>query len=276
MTALRMLAITSGKGGVGKTHVAVSLAIEWARFGQRVILIDADLGLANADILLGVESGNTMKSVIDGQCSLESALIDVPANQWRRSVDSDEGSLQFLPGDIGSSDLAVLEPGHQERLLETLQQLAGQADMVIFDTGAGLDWNVIRFCQFAGEALVITNREPLARRDATVMLNVLEVVSPSPHRWLVPNQVIDELEGRRLYEHLQGFCKDRLLWGGSVVQDPAVPESVESRSPVVLHEPECNASRAIRELARTVLDHPPSGPEDDGALFDRVREILHQ
>jgi len=276
MSAVRMIAVTSGKGGVGKTHLAVSLSIEWARLGQRVILVDADLGLANADILLGIQGGHTMKSVIDGKCSLDSALVEVATDQWRRATDSDQGSLLFLPGDIGSSDLAVLEPSHQERLLETLQQLAGQADMIIFDTSAGLDWNVIRFCQFAGEALVVTNREPLARRDATVMLNVLEVVSPSPHRWLVPNQVIDELEGRRLHEHLEGFCKDRLLWGGCIVQDQAVPESVESRSPVVLHEPECNASRSIRELARTVLDHSPSGTDDDGALFDRVREILQR
>lgn len=276
MSGLRMIAITSGKGGVGKTHVAVSSAIEWARMGKRVILIDADLGLANADILLGVKGQNTMKSVIDGKCSLESALVEVDQAEWKRREDSDTGRLFFLPGDIGSSDLAVLEPDHQERLLGMLQELSGQADMAVFDTGAGLDWNVIRFCQFAGETVVVTNREPLARRDATVMLKVLEVVSPAPYRWLVPNQVVDELEGRRLFNHLEGYCKDPLMWGGCVLQDSAVPESVESSRPVVLHEPQSNAARSIREVARYILDHPPASTDGDGALLDRVRDILQQ
>ncbi|MEE2889129.1 MAG: AAA family ATPase [Planctomycetota bacterium] len=276
MPGLRMIAITSGKGGVGKTHIAVSFAIEWARLGKRVILVDADLGLANADLLLGIKSKNTMKSVIDGKCSLDSALVKVQPKQWKLPGDSDEGELFFLPGDIGSSDLAVLEPGHQERFLETLQELSGHADIVVFDTGAGLDWNVIRFCQFAGEAVVVTNREPLARRDATVMLNVLQVVSPSPHCWLVPNQVIDELEGRRLFDHLERLCKERLLWGGCVLQDSAVPEAVESRRPVVLHEPQSDAAQSIRDLAHYMVDHAPAGPDGDGDLFDRVRQILHQ
>ena len=276
MSGLRMIAITSGKGGVGKTHVAVSCAIEWAKMGKKVILVDADLGLCNADMLLGVKSKNTMKSVIDGKCSLDSALVEVDPGQWKFPGDSDQGQLFFLPGDIGSSDLTVLDPDHQKRFLETLQELSGHADMIVFDTSAGLGWPVIQFCQYAGEAVVVTNREPLAKRDATVMLKVLEMVSPSPQCWLVPNQVIDELEGRRLFNQLEKLCKDRLLWGGCVLQDKAVPEAVESSSPVVLHEPQSDAARSIRDLARYLLDHPPAGTEDDGALLDRVRQILHQ
>ena len=151
-TALaRTLAITSGKGGVGKTTVAVNLAAQLARLGQRVVLLDADLGTANADVLCNIVPSSTLAHVVAGRRTLQDTIVKAP------------GGFSLIPGASGLAQMAALNERERSRLLEQLQVLEAEADLVLIDTGAGVSPNVLGFLVAAHEVLVVTSPEPPSR-----------------------------------------------------------------------------------------------------------------
>lgn len=164
----RVMAITSGKGGVGKTNIVANLAISLSEAGMRVLVVDADLGLANVDVLLGCTAYN-LGHVVQGQKSLEEVIINGPAG------------IRIIPGASGLQDLAQMDAGRRHALLSDLVSLEEQADLVLIDTGAGLSSSVMDFVVSSDEAVIVTTPEPTAIADAYAMIKVLSQTDSDVH-----------------------------------------------------------------------------------------------
>lgn len=254
----RLLAITSGKGGVGKTNLSVNLAVRLAKMGRRVALLDADLGLANADVLCNVPVRAHMAHVIAGRKRLEDALIDAP------------GGFTLVPGASGLAQMANLAPAERQRVTEMMRELATQYDVVLIDTGAGIGPNVMSFLLAADELLVVSTPEPTSITDAYALIKALCRQRENVNVSLLVNMVRDRNEARQVYERINAVCK-RFLGlsvgdAGHVVSDARVQGAVRRRVPFVLEMPDAPASLCIGRLAHKLDRH---AAEPDGRGFFR-------
>jgi flagellar biosynthesis protein FlhG len=260
-----VVALTSGKGGVGKTNLAVNLAIEIARRGRRVVLLDADLGLANADVLLNVNPQCNLAHVVARRKSLEEVIVDAP------------GGIRFVAGASGLARMADLPPADRLRLVSSLDQLEWNADCIVVDTGAGISPSVLGFVQSADRAVIVTTPEPTAVTDAYAMIKVLtrsEV--PAGSVSLLVNQARSVVEAEQVRDRIARVARQFLGVGvfdaGHIPFDPVVAEAVRRRTPFVLASPGCPASRAVAELAGR-LEPGLELPERSG-FFDRLGRWL--
>ncbi len=253
----RTLAITSGKGGVGKTTVAVNLSVELARLGRKVVLLDADLGTANADVMCNLSPSNTLAHVVAGRRELSDALVDAP------------GGFRLIPGASGLAQMAALSAHERDRLTRQMSELEEQADLLLIDTGAGVGPNVLGFLAAADEMLVVTTPEPTAVTDAYAVIKTMASQERRPSVRLIVNMVRDEAEGRAVAQRITAVC-ERFLgltprYAGPVVNDPRVPMSIRRRQPFVLEHTSCPAARCMNRLAHR-LDRHAVEPRTEGLL----------
>jgi flagellar biosynthesis protein FlhG len=248
----RAIAVTSGKGGVGKSNVAVNLAVSLARMGRKVCLLDADFGMANADVLCNLTPKLTLQHVVTGRCRLADVALLAP------------GGFRLIPGASGVSGMADLGPGQRGMVLEQLVALERVADVIIIDCAAGISANVLAFATSAHTTLVTTTPEPTAVTDAYGMVKSLVRQDPRAHIHLVVNMVSGEEEARGVHERMnrvtRSFLKRTVAYGGAIPIDPAVAAAVRYRLPVALYAPDGPASGAMRRLAHHLV-----GVEEDGA-----------
>ncbi len=239
---VRLLAVASGKGGTGKTNLAVNLALAFREQGQPVLLVDADVGLANADLVLGVEPRLHLGHVLGGQVRLADALVSGPLG------------LRLLPGGTALEDLAFLGPAHVLSLLNQLTAEVPAGDLVIVDVGAGLSPLVRSLLCAVTEVLVVTTPEPTAVADAYATMKVLARERPETVVYLVVNQAEGPAEAREVSRTLARVARRYLGMTvtelGFVPRDPCVPRSVREKRPFLLAAPRSPASRAVRELAQ--------------------------
>ncbi|MHC4698566.1 MAG: MinD/ParA family protein [Planctomycetota bacterium] len=249
------LAITSGKGGVGKSNVAVNLSICLAAHGLRVTLVDVDMGLANADLLMNLQPRHTLSHVLAGVRSLESVCMEGP------------GGIRFVPGASGRNDLANLTEFDRQSLIIQLGKLQHSADMVVLDCGAGISRNVINFAQAAHAVLVVTTPQPTAVTDAYATIKVLHRERYSGAVSLFVNVANSRAEAAAAYRRVAGvsqrFLKFPVADSGYMLHDTAVELAVHERSPFVIRYPGANASAAIAALAgrmsQTYVERPGRG-----------------
>ncbi|MBX3406322.1 MAG: P-loop NTPase [Phycisphaeraceae bacterium] len=256
----RVVAVASGKGGVGKTNIAVNLAAAMAARGLRVILLDADLGTANADVLCGLTPTARLDHVVtplplhDGAAiSISDILVDAP------------GGFRLAPGSAGIARMADLTPGEQRQMLELLGELERDADVLVVDTGAGVGRSVTTMLHAADLGLVVATPEPTSMADAYALLKCL--VLSEEHEWspgsaealrMVINQSVDSGEAEDVHARLTAVCgrflgiRPKLL--GSIAQDLRVAQAVRARCPLVLYAPECPAARHMVLLASRLID----------------------
>ncbi|MGO0121713.1 MinD/ParA family protein [Desulfothermobacter acidiphilus] len=236
----RVLAITSGKGGVGKTSLAVNLGILLAQRGHQVILFDADLGLANAEILLGVSSNCTLYDYLYRGRRVEDLLHPVP------------GGLRLISGGSGVQELAQLNEQGRERLLALLLFLQSDTDFLLVDTGAGIDSLVLDFVAAAEEVLLLLTPEPTSLTDAYALLKVLQRRGPMPRVFLVVNRASGR-EAERVASRLQLACRHFLQWEpvylGFLPEDRNVGQAVKEQHPLVLRFPFAPAARQLEKIA---------------------------
>lgn len=259
-----VLAILSGKGGTGKTNLAVNLAYALKGLGQWVTLMDADLGLANVDVLLGTTPRYHLGHLLSGQRSLQQLLYSGP-----------EG-LRLIAGGSGLEELAELEPPALLRLLDAFQSLEATCDFLLLDGGAGLHRSATALAAAADSVVVVTTPEPTAITDAYALIKVLIRRSAAPVLYLVINQAHDRAEANaaanRLCEVSQRFLRVSPVVLEHVPYDPQVARSVRRQEPFFLAAPACAASHSVAAIAHRLVGD--RGPRDARPFFERLRHWL--
>ena len=245
--AARVIAVTSGKGGVGKTNLAVNLAARFAQAGKRTVLLDADMGLANADVVCGLTLRRNLAHVVSRRCRLDEVLADAP------------GGFKLAAGATGLADMAALPAEEHERLLAALSSLESASDLILIDTGAGIGPSVLSFTRSADHVLVVTTPEPTAVTDAYAAIKVTarrrreqgQAVDGAIS--LVVNQARSPAEAAATFARLDKTARDflgvSLCDAGSVPADAAVGRAVRSRVPFVIDRPRSAAAAAVTRLA---------------------------
>jgi len=245
---LRVIAVTSGKGGVGKTHVSANLAVLAAKAGRRVLLIDADLGLANADIVLGVCPTRHLGHLLDGSASASEVLTEGPHG------------VRVLGASSGVQELTQLTDEQKIRLVSAFDEAAEQFDLVLLDCGAGIGDNVLFFAGAAQEALLVVSPEPTSLSDAYATVKVLSQQAGVHSFAVVANQAAD-FQGRDVFRRLtqvtERFLPAKLTYLGHVPRDENLQRAVQVQQPVVDLYPRSPASRALQVLCDTLLASPP-------------------
>lgn len=238
---MKTIAITSGKGGVGKTSISTNLGITLSQSGKRVVLFDADLGLANLDVMLGTKPTHTLEQVLAGQVRLIDSMAEGP------------GGVKFIAGGSGVESLVNLDQRHLNTFLSELSDLEARTDFLIFDTGAGIDQSVMAFLQAADEVLLVVTPDPSSMVDAYATAKVLWGHSPSAKIRVIVNLALDEAEARSVYAKLYSianqFLGKSLDMAGYVRLDPQAAACTRQRKPFVLSNPMGSASRDVGRIA---------------------------
>ena len=257
---VQVIAVSGGKGGVGKTNVAINAGVALAQQGKRVAILDADFGLANVDVLLSLKALRTIEQVLDGECTLEEVMITGPAG------------VRIIPASSGTRRLTRLSELEHAGLIRVFSSLAAQLDVLIVDTAAGIADTVLTFTNACQEVLIVVCNEPSSLTDAYALIKLLHRDFGRQRFRLVANMVADEEEGRLLVKKLAGVCEQfltvSLVYSGSIPFDPVLREAVKKQRAVVEYSPSAPASRAFRDLAQCVSDWPlPHGPSGHLAFF---------
>ena len=259
--APHVIAIASGKGGVGKTNLTANLAVALASRGLRVCVLDADLGLANLDVVLGLSPARSLRDVVRGERRLEDVLIDGPAG------------IRIIPAASGFEELTRLGPDDQLRLLAEVDGLEASVDVLLVDTAAGISANVLYFTAAAADALVVITPEPTALTDAYALVKVLATRYGRREFLVAVNMAAGQADAeaafRRLARVAERFLRVRLEYQGYVPYDDALPRAVRAQHPVVLAAPGSPASQSLAALAGRLAIRPPGRPTGGVQFFFR-------
>ena len=268
------IAVTSGKGGVGKSNLALNLAVTLAKTNRRVCVLDADLGMANIDVLCNVQPRVTLQHVLAGRCHLRDAMILAP------------GGFSLIPGASGVSSLADIGGRHRSILLRQLAALERAADVIIIDCAAGISTNVLAFAHAAHLTLVTTTPEPPAVTDAYGMVKSLLRHDMHSDLKLVVNMTEHPREGAavhgRMNRVVKSFLGRTIDYAGSIPADGAVPYAVRRRLPFTLMAPEAAAAQAVNDIAARLIGQSSidangqgcPGSQRSGGFFNRLSSFL--
>src|SRR5580658_1934866 len=257
---VRVIAVTGGKGGVGKTSVAINLATALSQRNRRVLLLDGDLGLANADVLLGLSPQHTLAHVLAGERTLEEILIAAPQG------------FHLLPAASGSTDLAQLGPEGHLALVRALSALPLQLDTLIVDTAPGLNHGVLQFAQAAQHVLLVVCDEPTSLTDAYALVKVLSRKHGVRRFVVLANQSRGEVSGAQLFERFARvtarFLDVTLEFAGQIPADEAVRRAVREQCTVLERFPASPAAQAFKKLAAAADTWPiPQGARGNIEFF---------
>ncbi|SPF31495.1 Site-determining protein [Candidatus Desulfosporosinus infrequens] len=241
---LRVIAVTSGKGGVGKTNFTVNLALALAEYGQRIIILDGDLGLANVDIAFGLTARYTIEHLLSGEKTIEEILLSGPRG------------IGIIPGGSGVQELANLERDKLMHVIANLGRLEKMADLLIIDTGAGLGKTVTNFLRAADDIIIVTTPEPTSVTDAYGLLKTLRHDASEVPIHVVINRVWTETDAKETFQRLE-IAVSKFLQGsinliGWVYEDSLMGRSVMQQEPLGISYPESSAYHCIQWIAGTV------------------------
>jgi flagellar biosynthesis protein FlhG len=263
----RVMAVTSGKGGVGKTNIVANLGYALTKRGKRVLIFDADLGLGNLDVLLGIAPRHNLAHVIGGEKSLEEIIISGP------------GNLHILPASSGVQELTRLSHAQQFRILKNLNQLIERYDIFLIDTAAGISTNVLYFTASAQEIIVVVTPEPTSMTDAYALMKVLSIKYHERHFKLVVNAAKNNREADETYRQLSRvssrFLDIEMEYLGKVLLDENIKKGVRCQTMVSQLAPISRASRNFAVLARCLEASAPAALAEAGDYFFG-KDILQQ
>ena len=252
----RVIAITSGKGGVGKTNIVANLGYALGKAGNKVLIFDADLGLGNLDVLLGLTPRYNLSHVIQGSKQLTEIIVNGP------------GTLKILPASSGIQELTTLTSQQKNKIYYELNKLLSEFDIVLIDTAAGISSNVLYFNASANEIMVVVTPEPTSITDAYALMKVLSVRYQEKHFRLIVNQAKNAREAddvsRQLCLVANRFLDVSIEYFGSVLADDNVKAGVRKQKIVSEVSPMSTASRNIAELTHKLVRSQPMVPRPDG------------
>jgi flagellar biosynthesis protein FlhG len=240
-----VIAVASGKGGVGKTNIVANLSVAFAQSGLRVLALDGDLGLSNLDIAMGIDPDYTLMDLVEGTATVEQVLTMAAEN------------VHLLPGCSGRYELANLDTQGRHSLFAAVDTLEADFDILLIDTGAGINSNAIDFASAAQTVVVIANSEPTSMADAYALIKVMNQRAGVKEFQLLTNMVRSVAEGEDVYSRLAALA-DKFLgvsvhYLGEVMHDAALPRCLRSRQPMMLKEPDAVAAQCIRSAAKKLL-----------------------
>ncbi|MCL6611817.1 MAG: MinD/ParA family protein [Peptococcaceae bacterium] len=241
----RVIAVASGKGGVGKTSLVVNLAITLAAMGQRVVIFDADLGLANAEVLLGITPPYTLFDCLYGSKDIEDIIIPGPCG------------VRLVSGGSGFLELANLDSERRQQIIESLSYFDREADFLIIDTGAGISRNVLGFVAAANEVIVVVTPEPTSLTDAYSLIKVLSMFKIHSEVMLVVNRAGDEREAVRTAQKIEKvvgqFLQIRVRVIGWIMEDRLVSQAIKDQEPFSMFHPHSPAGQSISKMAKYLI-----------------------
>jgi flagellar biosynthesis protein FlhG len=257
---VQVIAVTGGKGGVGKTSVAVNLSTALTMAGKRVMLLDGDLGLANVDVLLGLTPRHTLAQVLEGSCTLEEVIVDAPQG------------FQVVPAASGVANMANLGAAEHLNIVQAFSSLANKLDVLIVDTAAGIAHGVLQFSQAAQHVLVVVCDEPASITDAYALIKVLSRNHGVRNFHVLSNMVHMRGEGELLFKKLERvasrFLDITLNYVGELPDDPYLKRAIREQRPVTDAYPASPAAMAFKKLALNVDKWPiPDGPRGNLEFF---------
>ncbi|WP_319557794.1 MinD/ParA family protein [Thiomicrorhabdus sp.] len=245
---IRVIAVASGKGGVGKTNVSVNLGVALSKLGNRVLLMDADMGLANVDIMLGLQTSYNLSHVLSGEKTLKEVIVEGPAG------------LKVIPAASGIRRMAQLSLMENAGIVHAFSELADELDVLLVDTAAGIAESVVNFCRAAQEVIVVVTDEPASITDAYALIKVLSRDYQVTRFRILANMSISALQGKQLYDKLarvaEQFLDVQVDFLGSVPQDNALREAVQRQIPVTIHRPQSAAASAFFDIADKINAWP--------------------
>lgn len=244
----RVIAVTSGKGGVGKSNFALNFALSLVEQGKKVLIFDVDLGFANIDVLLGRSPEETIATMLDKDLSIWDIIEEGP------------NGLQFISGGTGFDEVFRLDEGKLNKFFKELSQLQGHVDYIILDTGAGLSDENLRFILAADDVILVTTPEPTSITDAYSVVKMVQGKDPNVHMKLVVNQCTSDKEGRQTADNFQQvtakFLNKEIGMLGFIPSDVHVPSAVKQQVPFTIAFPKSQASLAMKNLAFDFLELP--------------------
>lgn len=249
LSAATVIAVTSGKGGVGKTNVAINVGVALARLGYRTGVIDADFALGNVDVLLGLSGEHHLGHVLTGERRLRDVALTGPQG------------LQVFPATSGVQSLAALSSGQHATLADAVRDVRGAFDFLLVDTAPGISDGVMQAIALADQVLLVASMEPAGLVDAYATIKVLNARYPGAAVGVVINGVVDAGEAQLAFRQLDTasdrFLKRSLRYLGFVSRDPLVQDAILVQRPVVDHNPQAPASRCFRILASRIAGLAP-------------------
>jgi flagellar biosynthesis protein FlhG len=259
----RILTVTSGKGGVGKSNFSLNFALTLQRMGKKVLIFDADIGMANIDVLMGIRSTYSLYHLLKQEKTIWEIVQEGP------------GGIHFIAGGSGFKDLLDLTPEQLNGFEREIGKLHGAYDVILFDTGAGLSRETIKFITAAQETFVVTTPEPTSITDAYALIKMVKSMDYDISFKLIVNRAADQREGKQTAEKIsmvaERFLQSTLPTMGIVPDDPLVPKAVKRQVPFTIAFPDGAASIAIERIAKQYLELPQSERTRGG-----VKGFLHK
>lgn len=258
-----IITITSGKGGVGKTNIAVNLGILLTQRRQRVLLMDADLHLGKLDVVIGATPRYTIAELVDDSRTLEQIIMHHPSG------------IDILPATSGDLNLLDADARMLKVLAESFASIQARYDYLIVDTGAGVNPTVLTMALGADKVILVVTPEPASISDVYVMIKVIRSKSPELPLILLPNRLKSPEDGLELHKKLnlitQKFLNTNLYYGGSIVEDTAIGQAIIRQRPYVVEYPKSQAAHNLHLVCHRLLKLPPQKFEYRSNIFDRLR-----
>lgn len=271
-SAARVITVTSGKGGVGKTNTAVNLAIQFRKAGKRVVILDADFGMANIEVMFGAVPKYNLTDMVQKGMPLKNIVTEGPMG------------IGFISGGSGVADLVDMEKDQLQYLIQRMRELDEMADIIVIDTGAGISNSVVEFLTASSEIIMLTTPEPTSITDSYSLLKTLNntpgFLEKKARIYFLANRVDSKSEGKALFQNLSvvvnKFLSIQMEYLGIVPQDDAILRAVMLQSPVSIKMPASRSSRAFEGLAAQLLEEPVKETEKRGGIAALLMNLIRR
>ncbi len=261
-----IIAISSGKGGVGKTNIVTNLSYALTKLGKKVVIFDADFGLANIDILLGISPKYTLKDVLSGEKEISDILVKMP------------NGVTIIPGSQGAEEIANLDVTDRKRSLKQCLKLRESADYLLIDTSAGIHRSVIDMVMAAGRLVVVTTPEPTSITDAYSLIKIVVKNQPKKDIALLVNNVRSSQEAKDIYENMNKilikFLGRSIDYFGFMLYDNIVTNAVRKQKPFFDTAPNSHAAKCIETIARKLIGDTPEKVPGSSTMYGFFKRLL--